>query len=64
MTKTSKLTHAEVAVEAEAEEVAVAAPLEVTLREEPDKIEDLRAERLSCLKRPSPPCDERHRLNA
>lgn len=64
MTTTSRLILAEVAVEVvEAEVAAVVAPLEAMSREEPDK-DLLRAERLSCPKKPSPPCDDRHRLNA
>lgn len=65
MTTTLRLTLAEVAVEVvEAEEAAAVVPLEAMPREDPDKKEDLRAERLSCPKKPSPPCDDRHSLKA
>lgn len=64
MTTTSRLILAEVAVEVAEEEAVAVVPLEVMSREEPDKTDLLRAERLSCPKKPSPPCDDRHRLNA
>jgi len=64
-TTTSRLNPAEVAVEVVEEEAAAVALPEVTSREAPDKREELlRAERLSWTKRPSPPCDDRSRLNA